>query len=82
LVEKPQEEALLGAYRQFWRVQCVLRLLADRVTDPEAMGPGARAFLLRETGAESLEALCEGLDTASAAALTVIDALLPPPAEG
>ncbi|GAB4261515.1 MAG: [glutamate--ammonia-ligase] adenylyltransferase [Pararhodobacter sp.] len=77
LIDTAQEATLLSAYRLVWRVHCALRLLADRVTDPEAMGAGARAFLLRETGAASLEALCEALDAQCGGALGVIEAQLP-----
>lgn len=77
-LDKPQEDTLLAAYRLLWRVQCSLRLLADHVTDPQALGEGARAFLLRETGAETLDGLVARLATATDAAAGVVDRLLAP----
>lgn len=70
------EAALLASYRLLWRVQCCLRQLGDRVTDPEALGEGARRFLLRETGFESVEALVQRLAEASAVAEGVIGRVL------
>ncbi|MCC0079195.1 MAG: glutamine-synthetase adenylyltransferase [Rhodobacter sp.] len=75
-IDTAAQEVLLGAYRLLWRVQCSLRLLADRVTDPEALGEGARAFLLRETGEETLEALVARLAEATGEAAAIVDAAL------
>ena len=71
-----EETALLAAYRLLWRVQCCLRQLGDRVTDPAALGEGARRFLLRETGVESVDALVEKLAEASEVAEGGIDRVL------
>ncbi|MCB1407804.1 MAG: glutamine-synthetase adenylyltransferase [Rhodobacteraceae bacterium] len=76
LIDTDQEQALLEAYRLLWRVQCALRLLADRVTDPEALGEGARAFVLREVAAEDLPDLIARLDRVTARAAALIDAML------
>ncbi len=76
LIAGDAAEALLAGYRLLWRVQCCLRLLAERITDPEALGEGACGFLLRETGAETIEALLERLGAATEAASGVIDAVL------
>ncbi|WP_417597544.1 bifunctional [glutamate--ammonia ligase]-adenylyl-L-tyrosine phosphorylase/[glutamate--ammonia-ligase] adenylyltransferase [Pararhodobacter oceanensis] len=77
LIEKEDEQILLGAYRLLWRVQCAQRLLGDRVTDAERLGDGAQAFLLRETDAETLDALTAELAEVTAQAAQVINAALP-----
>ncbi|NNE88721.1 MAG: glutamine-synthetase adenylyltransferase [Silicimonas sp.] len=55
----PDEQTLLEhASGLFWKCQCAIRLLAaGGAADPGDFGAGAEAFFLRETGAESLEAL-------------------------
>ena len=68
-----EDEAMLSrAARLFWRVQAAQRLLADRVTVPEALGEGARDFLLREAGWQSVEALCAELAEAAGRASAII----------
>ncbi len=54
---REDEAALQAAARFLWRLQAGGRLLTDRPLDMMAVGEGARAFLLRETGMSSLEAL-------------------------
>ncbi|MFN4099612.1 MAG: glutamine-synthetase adenylyltransferase [Pararhodobacter sp.] len=76
LIAAEAAERLARAYRLLWRVQCALRLLADRVTDPEALGEGARGFLLRETAAADMDGLVGQLVTAVEEARAVIDAAL------
>ena len=73
-----QEAALLASYRLLWRLQCALRLLGDRITDPQALGDGARAFLARATDQPDTEALLTALGSASTTSATIIEALLPP----
>lgn len=82
VLDTAQEEALLVAYRLMWRVQCALRLLGDRVNEPEALGEGAQAFLLRETGIETLEALCARIREMAGVAEGIVATLLPEPALG
>jgi [glutamine synthetase] adenylyltransferase / [glutamine synthetase]-adenylyl-L-tyrosine phosphorylase len=53
-----------------------MRLLADRTTEPGALGAGARAFLLRETGAADLDALCAELTQRAARVAAILDAIL------
>ena len=73
---RAQAEALLSAYRLCWRVHCAARLITDEALDPEALGEAACAFILRETGAQTLAALRDDLAERTAAAAAVIDALL------
>jgi glutamate-ammonia-ligase adenylyltransferase len=74
--DKAAVETLLDAYRLCWRVHCAGRLLADGVIEPDELGAGARAFLLREAGEDDLEALAARLDACTAAAAEVINGLL------
>jgi glutamate-ammonia-ligase adenylyltransferase len=54
----PEDQAvLLEAYRLLWRLQAGSKLLGDRGLDLASLGEGGRVFLLRETGAETVEAL-------------------------
>lgn len=71
-----EEEALAETYRLMWRLQSAARLLSGDKLDPAAVGEGGRAFLLRSNGAVSMEALCEELQSRSAEAAAVIDAVL------
>ena len=80
-IDAAEETRLLAAYRLLWRVQCCLRLLADHVTDPEVLGAGARAFVLRETAMPDMETLVARLADASADAAALIDAHLPDAAD-
>lgn len=64
---------LAKAMRLCWQVQAASRLLSNRALDPETLGEGARAFLLRETGAADAAGLTEALVSASALAAAVID---------
>ncbi len=70
------EKTLLESYRLLWRLQCASRLLGDKGLDPGALGEGARAFLLRETGLADDAALSEAVLAASRAAQVVIEAHL------
>ncbi|ETD80001.1 [protein-PII] uridylyltransferase family protein [Rhodobacter capsulatus] len=60
-VTKAEGELLASAYRFLWRLQAGGRLLTDRPLDLQALGEGGRAFLLRELGGDSLDALAERL---------------------
>lgn len=62
LGEKP--DAMARAYRLYWSVQTVTRLLTDRPLDPTEIGEGGTAILLREAGVETLETLSEALTEA------------------
>ncbi len=50
------QSALLDAYRLYWQMQAASKLLSDKPLDPETLGLGGRAFLLREVGAVETEA--------------------------
>ncbi|WP_151718764.1 [protein-PII] uridylyltransferase family protein [Gemmobacter serpentinus] len=67
-----QETSLLSAYRLLWRLQCGTRLLTDGTLDLATLGEGARAFLVRETGASDSANLSERLASAVVEAEAVI----------
>ena len=75
-MSQADQAALLDAYRLCWRLQCAARLLSDRTAEPDSLGEGGRAFVLRECGAPAAEALTERLKEAAALAERVIVAHL------
>lgn len=68
--------ALLQAYRMMWRVQAGTRLITEDVLEPDRLGEGACAFLLRETGEASAADLGARLEAVAAEAAAVILARL------
>ncbi len=73
-LSQTEETAVLGAYRLCWQLQAASRLLSDQVLDPQALGEGARAFLLREAGEANVEALSVRLARVAERADRVISA--------
>lgn len=71
------EAALRDVYRLLWQLQAGARALTDRALRIDALGAGARAFILRETGQADADALTAALDAGVAAAAGIIDRLLP-----
>ncbi len=72
-----QRQALQQAYDMLWRLRGTSKLLSEQALDMEALGDGARAFVLRELGADSVQAAAKALDTVVAASHMVVDGLLP-----
>ena len=70
--------ALKRAYMLSWAVVQALRLLGTKGATAEALGKGAAAFVLRETGQESLAALEASYAEAVARAAEVINRVLAP----
>ncbi len=68
--------ALLHAYTLCKKIVHVARLVSDKPLETEAMGKGARSFLLREAGFESLKSLQKAVEQATSEASAVIDAAL------
>jgi [glutamine synthetase] adenylyltransferase / [glutamine synthetase]-adenylyl-L-tyrosine phosphorylase len=64
--------ALRHADRLMWRVQAATRLVTAGALDPEAMGAGGRALLLREAGASDMAALEASLARAADEADAII----------
>lgn len=74
---------LVDTYRLMWRLQSAARLLTGEKLDPEAIGGGGRAFVLRSNDeAVSMEALAEELTTRADAAAQAISEVLERPVEG
>ncbi|HEY9039394.1 MAG TPA: glutamine-synthetase adenylyltransferase [Roseovarius sp.] len=57
-------------------VHMAARLLGDGALDADALGAGARALVLRETGWPDIPSLVKALDEKSRAAATIIDSAL------
>ena len=76
LLARDQAETLASARRFLWSLQCAGRLLTERPLDMENIGKGGQAFLLRETGCETLDALAARLSEAVDKAGGIIDAAL------
>ena len=75
------EEAgvLRQTYTLCWSITQVARLLGGNALDPDKLGRGGCAMLLRETGHDSLEELQRGLDAQTRATAEIIDRLLREP---
>ena len=69
-------QALLSAYRLQWRLHAAARLLSDEALDLDRLGEGARAFILRETGAASVPDLQSRLADAHQAATAAVARLM------
>lgn len=76
LIDRAGAESLASARRFLWSLQCAGRLLTEKPLDMENIGEGGQAFLLRETGTDSLEALSARLAAAVEASGTLIDAAM------
>ncbi|MFD0858195.1 [protein-PII] uridylyltransferase family protein [Roseovarius aquimarinus] len=57
-------------------VQMTARLLGEGPLDPDALGAGARSFVLRETGAEDISGLVAELEARADAAAEVIESAI------
>ena len=75
-LSQPDQTALLVCYRLCWRLQAGQRLLSDKTLDPDTIGEGARALLLREVAETTPDQLTQRLNTASSRADAVISAYL------
>ena len=68
--------ALSRAYTLCWQVLQAARLLSDKPLEPDHIGAGGTGFVLRETKYETLDALQEDLEAATASAGEIIDSAL------
>jgi glutamate-ammonia-ligase adenylyltransferase len=75
-LDAAQADAIVGAYRLFSAVQGAARLLTGGVLDPEQIGVGGCAVVLRETGAADMPALLAEMDDKAKQADAAITALL------
>lgn len=76
LLSAEQITTLTSARRLFWNVQAAARLLSSDRLHVESLGGDGRDFLLRQTGCDSLEALCGKIRELSEQAAKIIDAVL------
>ncbi|QOL80346.1 bifunctional [glutamine synthetase] adenylyltransferase/[glutamine synthetase]-adenylyl-L-tyrosine phosphorylase [Pseudooceanicola spongiae] len=75
-MEPAESAALLSTYRLLWNIGQVGKLLSGKALDPDEIGEGGRALLLRDTGAETIEALQAQVAASTEAAAQAIDAIL------
>jgi glutamate-ammonia-ligase adenylyltransferase len=69
-------QALTAAYRLEWQLHAASRLLTEGTLVADELGEGARAFLLRETGATGTEVLARALAEAASQAEAATSRLL------
>ena len=79
LLTSAEAETLASTWRFLWRLHASGRLLTDAALDLSALGQGGQAFLLRETGTSSPEALAAALRARTAKAAAIIDHAAPLP---
>ncbi|MGZ3216065.1 [protein-PII] uridylyltransferase family protein [Paracoccus sp. T5] len=77
LLTKEAAEQLGSVWRSLWRLHAAGRLLTDRALDMAEIGRGGQDFLLRETGAASLDELEARLAQQTASAASLIAELMP-----
>ncbi len=77
LIDADTAEALSSGWRRLWRLHASGRLLTDAPLAAATIGKGGQEFLLRETGAETLEALAGDMATRAAAIAALIEGRLP-----
>ncbi|PFG64035.1 glutamate-ammonia-ligase adenylyltransferase [Thioclava sp. ES.031] len=75
-VTREEGEQLATAYRFLWRLQAGGRLLSEKRLDMAAIGEGGRAFLLRETGLDDLDALAARLNEVTTETAAIVDRAL------
>ena len=76
ILPETDAQALTTGYRLLWRLHAAGRLLTDGVLDVRALGQGARAFVLRETGAAEAGSLATELAQAVSASEAAITRLV------
>ncbi len=70
------EAQLLRAYRLCWTLQATGRLLADKISDIDQLGPGGQKFILASAGTASTEALATRLQECCSVAQHLIASTL------
>ncbi|MCB5409109.1 glutamine-synthetase adenylyltransferase [Pseudogemmobacter faecipullorum] len=69
----PEEQELLAtSFRFLWSLHCAARLLSDKPLEPEALGEGGQAFLLRQTGESDAATLLARLQSVTALVATLM----------
>ncbi len=75
-LSEAEVKVLSASYKLCWHVQSAGRLLSGERMDISAFGQRGVSFLLRETGANSVDMLAERMDTLAQAAQVVTDSAL------
>jgi len=75
-LQQQERDALIASYQLCWKLQMVSKLLSDKPLNPDTIGQGGSAMLLRETDAPDVETLLAELKAKSAAAGAIINAAL------
>ena len=76
ILPETDAQALLTGYRLLWRLHAAARLLTEGALDLAALGEGARAFILRETGAKDAASLLSEIGRAVVAAESAVTRLV------
>lgn len=78
-LDEADRTALIAAYELFWSLQIGARLVSEEAIDPEKLGQGGCAFLLRLADASDMEAMRSELETRAGRAAEIIGKVLPEP---
>jgi glutamate-ammonia-ligase adenylyltransferase len=76
VIDAPSEAQLLRAYRLCWTLQATGRLLADKISDIDQLGPAGQKFILTSTGTQTAHGLATGLQDSCATAHDLITSIL------
>lgn len=76
ILPETDAQALASAYRLMWRHHAASRLLSEGTLAAEDLGDGARAFLMRETGADGTDDLAGRLARAAGEAEAAVIRLI------
>ncbi len=77
LISAEDAATLSSAYRFYWSLRSVSKLLSLSAVDPMSLGQGGQEILLRETGCSDLEALRQRLAESAGAVKRIIEQALP-----
>lgn len=81
LIGAADADRLASLWRFLWRLHASGRLLTAKPLDMEEIGLGGQDFLLRESGAGSIDDLADRLRQSCADAAALIDAAVPDPSD-
>jgi len=72
-LSEAEAEVLIAAHRLYWQVQSAARLIGPKAGDVEALGAGARRFLSRTAGRDSIEALAGDMEATARRVADILD---------
>ena len=76
VITAASEAQILQAYRLCWTMQATGRLLADKISDIDQLGPGGQKFILASAGAKTTEELATRLQDSCQVAQQLIASTL------